>query len=90
MLECQVNFIAQLIEKVLEVDVVDVKQEAYDEYHEYVQSGINELVFSANCASWYKDADGFNSTNWSGTIREFWYSTLRPIYSDFSCGSSKI
>ena len=71
--------------------VVEVKQEAEDDFASGVQNLLAGSVFSANCSNWYINSAGKNSTSWPGYALSFWWETYFPRFNDFKFeGGSKL
>jgi len=85
MVECQVNYIVQLLQRMLETDydAMSVKRQAFETFNKQMQKDLNHTVFNGNCASWYKTEAGENTNNWSGTVFRYWWETLSPKFDNF-------
>jgi hypothetical protein len=71
--------------------VIEVKQQAEDDFVSGVQSLLTGSVFSANCSNWYINSAGRNSASWPGYASSFWWETLFPRFKDFKFeGGSKL
>ncbi|CAF5021204.1 unnamed protein product, partial [Rotaria sp. Silwood1] len=67
MIEAQIHYIAEALLYVDEKNVrmLDVKQNAHDEFNHKLQSKLKKTVWqSGGCHSWYQDAKGNNTTIW--------------------------
>ncbi|MEW1785004.1 hypothetical protein AB0305_22780 [Arthrobacter sp. NPDC080086] len=42
-----------------------------DDYNRALQAAMRGSAFSADCSSWYKNAQGKVINNWSGTVDEY-------------------
>lgn len=85
MLEAQHRYIASCVQhlgddpkNVLEVDPVTLRV-----FNERVQDELKSSAFSADCSSWYKNADGRVINNWCGTADEYHTVTDTIELSDF-------
>jgi hypothetical protein len=61
MIECQSNYITDLISNILLNDIksIDVKKEIQENYFNYIQKYLNYSVFNDNkCKSYYKNENG--------------------------------
>lgn len=63
--------------------IIEVRQEAEDNFTAGVQALLNGTVFSANCSNWYINAKGKNSASWPGYASTFWRETFFPRFKDF-------
>lgn len=61
MIESQAAFI---LRKIREGGVHEVTQAAYDRHQDRLAAALRDTAFSADCNSWYKNADGRVTTNW--------------------------
>lgn len=86
MLEAQQQYIVQLLQARAGRGGValDVRPEAQARYNAEIQSRSENTTYAGDCQSWYKTADGRNTNNWVGTMREFRRRTRRPDLGDFA------
>ncbi|KFY81519.1 hypothetical protein V500_11346 [Pseudogymnoascus sp. VKM F-4518 (FW-2643)] len=56
--------------------IIEVRQEAEDNFTAGVQALLNGTVFSANCSNWYINSKGKNSASWPGFQARRWLHTL--------------
>jgi cation diffusion facilitator CzcD-associated flavoprotein CzcO len=85
MIECQVRYALQCIRELARRDAtwIDVRREAMDRYNRGLQRDLEKTSWVASCDSWYKNAAGKVTNNWSGTTVEYWWRTRRPDWNDF-------
>ncbi len=86
MLEAQQQYIVQLLQARLEraAAAIDVLPEAQARYNAEIQARSEKSTYTGNCHSWYKTAEGRNTNNWVGTMREFRRRTRQPDLTDFA------
>ncbi|QGU08235.1 4-hydroxyacetophenone monooxygenase [Corynebacterium occultum] len=73
MIEAQNRYVSQAV-ALLKEDaelVLDVTPDTLNEFNAHVQEELDNSAFSADCSSWYKNADGKVINNWSGTVKEY-------------------
>lgn len=85
MLEAQQQYIVQLLQARLQqhAAAVEVLPEVQSRYNAEIQARSEKSTYTGNCQSWYKTADGRNTNNWVGTMREFRRRTRQPDLTDF-------
>lgn len=75
MIEHQVHYILEYMkaEQQLHAKYLDVKKDVQDVYNAAIQKRLNKAVWgdAGGCASWYKTAEGKNTTLWPGFTFEF-------------------
>ncbi len=74
MIESQLNYVIDAIGEMKERDLasIEVKQEAMDDYNEWLQKRSKRTVWvSGGCKSWYIDEQGQNATIWPSFTFEF-------------------
>ncbi|KAF4990498.1 hypothetical protein FGRMN_8429 [Fusarium graminum] len=62
---------------------VCVKQSAQDNFNQWVQSRMQEMVWSGPCSSWYKLPNGKIIVPWPGTIHHYYAATEIVRWEDF-------
>jgi cation diffusion facilitator CzcD-associated flavoprotein CzcO len=79
MAECQTRFIVNALRKMRQrgAQSIDVTPAAAAEFADMVQRRLQQTVWSGDCNSWYKTADGKMINNWCGTTIEYWLKTRR-------------
>ena len=68
MLEQQIDYVLEAVEHLHErvgIDL-DVRSDVHDAFNAWVQEAIEETVWQAGCASWYRTASGKVTNNWPG------------------------
>ncbi len=85
MSECQANYIAQCINKMNSenLDSIDVKQQAMDEYFKQTQERLEGMIWSQVDHSWYRSADGSLPNNYPGRTMEYIQKTKKVDWSKY-------
>jgi cation diffusion facilitator CzcD-associated flavoprotein CzcO len=85
MIECQVGYAVQCIQELARrgVSWIDVRRDAMERFNRSLQADLARTTWVASCESWYKNAAGKVTNNWSGTTVEYWWRTRHPRWSDF-------
>ncbi|KAH9251523.1 hypothetical protein BASA81_010554 [Batrachochytrium salamandrivorans] len=86
-IECEVEHFVALITKVISTgkQAFCVKANKHDEYNTREQELLSNTVFSADCNSWYKQGKmGKIFSNFHGGLFEFWLSTQKPKWDDYT------
>mgnify|MGYP000023453402 CR=1 FL=1 len=80
MLECQQRYLVKLIQaaELRQWAAVDVRPEAQAAFSAEMQQRSAETTFTGSCQSWYKTAEGRNTNNWVGLMREYRRRTEAP------------
>lgn len=75
MLECQINYILQAIDalKNPKLRYIDVRKAAEDAFNRELQHDMRKTVWAAGCSSWYKNAEGKVTNNWSSFTARYWW-----------------
>ncbi|KAK5271829.1 hypothetical protein LTR96_003657 [Exophiala xenobiotica] len=60
-----------------------VKESAQVEFNQWAQQRMQEMAFTGNCKSWYKDANGKVFIPWPGTILHYIHATSLVRWEDF-------
>lgn len=63
--------------------VIEVKEEAEQNFVEQVEKKLAGSVFSAGCSNWYINPEGRNSASWPGKAANLWYATIFPVWKDY-------
>ncbi|MGD8860036.1 MAG: NAD(P)/FAD-dependent oxidoreductase [Myxococcales bacterium] len=85
MLECQCRYVLRCIR---ELDrrgarTLDVKPAAMEDFDARVQRELSKTVWARTDGSWYRDASGRITNNWSGSTLRYWWMTRRPRFRDY-------
>lgn len=64
-------------------DVVEVKQDAEEDFIQELDRQLGQTVFSAGCSNWYINKAGRNSAAWPGLAVTFWQATFFPKWDHF-------
>ena len=80
MLECQVGYVLDCIRTLAERDLasIDVRPDVMRSYNERLQALLERTVWARTGKSWYKQADGRITNNWSSSTIAYWWRTRRP------------
>jgi cation diffusion facilitator CzcD-associated flavoprotein CzcO len=84
MIECQTRYILQCIERLRQGDLayLDLHPEVQARFNAKIQAELRRTVWAETDHSWYKDAAGRITNNWSGTTTRYWWKTRKV---DFGC-----
>jgi len=92
MIECQVAYILRCLEELKSrgTSWLDVRSDSMEEYNNWVQESMGEMVWASDCQSWYKNESGKVTNNWPRTTLRYWRKTARPEFAhyEFSEASS--
>lgn len=83
--ECQVNYILQIIEPVLNggAKSINLKSEACDRFNVSIQKQLKDTVWEA-CSSWYHEGvGGKNVALWPGPLISYWWQTKTVKWEDY-------
>lgn len=85
MLEQQQRYVVQLLEarRARAWPALEITREAQAAYDDEIQTRSAATTYAGGCTSWYKTAEGRNTNNWVGTMREFGRRTARPNLQHF-------
>ena len=84
MLESQFPYVLDCLAKLEEgVRYLDVRQPVQAEWNRRVQQALDHSVWEQGCSSWYKNAAGKHTNNWSGFTFSYRRHTRRPQWSDY-------
>ena len=80
MLECQVGYVLDCIRTLAGRDLayIDVRPDVMRSYNERLQALLERTVWARTGKSWYKQADGRITNNWSSSTIAYWWRTRRP------------
>lgn len=73
MLEAQAQYIVQSVQlqRRESLRYLDVRAEVQTRYNEELRARTRETTYEAGCHSWYINAEGHNTNNWIGHMREY-------------------
>ncbi len=73
MMECQFGYIAQALRTIRERQAqgLEIRPDVHDRFNRELQEVLAGSSWAANCASWYKRADGRITNNWSGSVEDY-------------------
>ncbi|VVN82682.1 Baeyer-Villiger monooxygenase [Pseudomonas fluorescens] len=84
MLESQFPYVLDCLAKLNEgVRYLDVRRPVQQAWNQQVQHDIESSVWEQGCNSWYKNAAGKHTNNWSGFTFSYRRHTCRPRWSDY-------
>jgi cation diffusion facilitator CzcD-associated flavoprotein CzcO len=83
MVEQQVKYTVQCIQRLHEGEYMDVRHEAMAHYNAWLHPGFQGKVWT-QCASWYRDATGKNPTLWPHSTTAYWRMMRKPKFSDYT------
>ncbi|KAF7557823.1 hypothetical protein G7Z17_g488 [Cylindrodendrum hubeiense] len=86
-IEVQVAYIVStLVKPIIDgyANVVEVKEEAEEQFVHNLDKVLAETVFAAGCSNWYINSAGRNSAAWPGLAVTFWKATAFPRWKDFT------
>jgi len=85
MIECQTGYIIDCTRQLRARGLrwIDLNPEVQRRYNEKVQATLAGRVWAAVGESWYKNAAGKITNNWSGTTIEYWWRTRRADLSQY-------
>jgi cation diffusion facilitator CzcD-associated flavoprotein CzcO len=80
MLECQAGYVVRCIRELSRRGLrwLDLRPEVLEAWDARIQAELARTVWAETDHSWYKDARGRITNNWSGTTARYWWSTRRP------------
>jgi cation diffusion facilitator CzcD-associated flavoprotein CzcO len=80
MIECQTAYIMGCLHTLIDRDLasMDLRRDAMEAYNERLQRELARTVWAATDHSWYKNARGLITNNWSGSTIRYWWRTRRP------------
>jgi cation diffusion facilitator CzcD-associated flavoprotein CzcO len=80
MLEQQHHYITELLKArtLNRWAAIELRPEIQAAYNTEIRQRSEGTTYAGNCQSWYKTADGRNTNNWVGTMREFRRRTRLP------------
>lgn len=88
MLERQIGYALRCIRRLAVEGLawVDVRPEAQAASNARLDRELGRTVWAGSCHSWYKDAKGRITNNWSTYTYRYWWRTRRPAPADFATG----
>lgn len=63
--------------------IMEVKEDAEEQFVRDLDGVLDETVFSAGCSNWYINKAGRNAAAWPGLASSFWQATFWPKWNDF-------
>lgn len=89
MLERQTEYIVQAVTAMHARNVasMEVKQSAQDQFQKELQASLAKTTWAdPHCKSWYKNADGHITQNWSSHTRDYAAATAQVRWEDYVVG----
>jgi len=86
MIECQVNFVVQIIGEVLRrsTSTVEVKSNVETKWVEYTYKDLDSMVWaSTQCGAWYVDHKGRPTTMWPKSCIAYYLETRKVDFNKF-------
>ncbi len=85
MLECQQRYVVQMLQAGEKQGWVyaEVRDDAHEKYVTEIRQRSAATTFEGGCQSWYTTAEGRNTNNWVGLMREFKRRTAKPELTDY-------
>jgi cation diffusion facilitator CzcD-associated flavoprotein CzcO len=85
MIECQVNYVLRMIQELRRRGLrwMDVRPETQARFNAELQRDLAHTAWAAGCKSWYKNAAGKVTNNWSSFTVKYWWQTRRPRFQEF-------
>lgn len=85
MLECQQRYIVQMVQAGTAQGwaYADLRADVHESYVAEMKQRSAETTFEGGCQSWYTTADGRNTNNWVGLMREYRKRTAAPVLTDY-------
>lgn len=86
MIECQVDYIMQVIAELLrrKAKTVQISDIAQEQFLKYVGKEMPKTVWgSSSCGSWYANDRGEITALWPGTCASYWLHTRKVRFEDF-------
>jgi hypothetical protein len=62
---------------------MDVRPETQARFNAGLQRDLAHTAWAAGCKSWYKNAAGKVTNNWSSFTVKYWWQTRRPRFQEF-------
>jgi len=87
MLERQAEYLVQALSTLRERDLaaMEVKQSAQDAFNAALQAALGKTTWAdPSCNSWYKNAQGHITQNWSSHTRDYAAATARVKWEDYT------
>jgi len=85
MLECQTSYILDCLRKMVRHDLrsLEVRRDVMAAHNRQLQEELAGTAWAATDRSWYKNARGHITNNWSGTTLRYWWLTRHADLTDF-------
>jgi len=89
MIECQVHYIMQWLREMRNKRLLtlDVRYDTLNAYNKIVDEKMSKTVWTADCGSWYKNAQGKVVNNWYGSTVRYWLLTRSINLAQYSIRS---
>lgn len=85
MIEAQVGYMVEALNalKARGARALDVKPEAHARFNAQLQQDLSGTAWAGSCSSWYKQADGKITNNWSGDTKTYRDLMRQPALDDY-------
>ncbi|MGH0029215.1 MAG: flavin-containing monooxygenase [Myxococcota bacterium] len=85
MIECQARYIVSCIEQLAARGLawLDLRRDVMEAWDDRLQRELSRTAWAATDRSWYKNAAGRITQNWSGTTTRYWWRTRKVDMSVF-------
>lgn len=85
MMEQQTSYILKCVKEIARKNIkfLDVKRDVMRAFNDELQNELAGSVWAANCPSWYKNAAGKVTNNWSTFTITYWRRMLAPDFSAY-------
>jgi len=86
MVERQVEYVVRLLRsmRARAIAAIDLRPDVMDAFNARLQADLAGTAWAADCASWYKTADGRITNNWSTWTVAYWRRTRKAGLEDFN------
>ena len=91
MIECQTRYIVDAIRQLAQRGLawIDVRRDTMEGFDRMLQAELEHTVWAETPRSWYKNAAGRITNNWSGTTAEYWWRTRRADLGVYDCEAER-
>ena len=85
MVECQVRYILQCIDKMLAHDIKSLQANPVvtERFNAQLQEDLGSMVWGEDCGSWYKNEQGKITNNWPHTTLRYRLNMRSPDFAEY-------
>eukprot|EP00095_Tigriopus_kingsejongensis_P003336 maker-scaffold512_size150869-snap-gene-0.25 protein:Tk03336 transcript:maker-scaffold512_size150869-snap-gene-0.25-mRNA-1 annotation:"4-hydroxyacetophenone monooxygenase" len=85
MIECQINYVVDCLRKLQASGKksMDVKRSTLDEFVNWLDTNMKNMVFGSGCLAWYRNSEGVNWTLWPSDLTSYWRRTYSCDTGDY-------